>query len=91
MNAQDSEVFKNGPFFAIVACLDPAQSRLIVAAISSNSGVLFSFGKHCLEFREIAAAISRLCAGSRHATIAKKDHSKNFRILCIQQKKINAL
>ena len=59
-------------FFAIVACLDLAQSQLIAGANSSNSGFLFSFGKHCLEFREIAAAINRLCAGSRHATIAKK-------------------
>ena len=72
--------------FAIVACLDPAQSWLTEAAISWNSGFLFSFGKDCPEFRKIAAAVSQLCAGSRHATIAKQAICKNFRMLIIQQK-----
>ena len=59
-------------FFAIVACPDPAQRPLIAEAKSRNSAFLFSFGRNCPEFRDFAAAVSRLSAGSRHATIAKK-------------------
>ena len=67
--------------FAIVACLDPAHSKKTVAIISPNSGVFFSFGKHCPKFGEITATVFLLCAGSRHATIAKQTISKTSDIL----------
>ena len=73
--------------FAFVACLDPAKSRGIVTAISRNSGFLFSKGKHCLEFREIAAAITRLCAGSKHATKAKQTIYQKLQNLADSAKK----
>ena len=58
--------------FAIVARLDPAQSRLRVAVISQNSADLLSFSKQFTEFYEITATLSLLCAGPRRATIAKQ-------------------
>ena len=58
--------------FAIIVCLDAARRSWIVAAFSHGiQGFWFSFGKHCSEFREIAATIRLRSAGSRHSIIAK--------------------
>ena len=61
-------------FFAIVACLHLELSWLTEAANSRNSGKFLPKLNKNAEFREFADAVSQLSAGSRHATIAKKDH-----------------
>ena len=72
--------------FAIAACLEPTQNKLLVSAILQSSGqYLLKLDKNP-EFRENAAAKRLLCAGSRHATIAKQTILKNFRILPIHLK-----
>ena len=73
--------------FAIVACLDPAQSWRTAAANSRNAAFLFSFGKNFPEFREFVAAVSQLSSRCRHATIAKTTISKNFRLTVIEVNK----
>ena len=77
--------------FAIVACLDPAQSRVILAAISRNSRQCLPKLNKNPELLEIAVAISRLCAGSRHATIAKQTILKTSDFLSLRKKRINVL
>ena len=63
---------------AIVACLDPAQSMLIVALISRFSGNLVNDALKKSEKCEIDATFSILCAGSKHATIALQTILKTY-------------
>ena len=69
MNYTYSEIFKNG-LYAILASLDPAQSRLQVAVISRFSVVCIINALKKTQKYEITAPWSILFAGSRHATIA---------------------
>ena len=73
--------------FAIVARLDPAQSRGRVAVISQNSADLLRICKQFTEFWEIIATPRLLCAGSRRVTIAKQTIFQNFRIWAILPKR----
>ena len=58
--------------YAIVACLRFSATKADSSGNFTEFRVFgFSFGKHCPEFREIAATIRLRSAGSRHATIAK--------------------
>ena len=61
MNCPNSEVSKM-VCYAIVGCLDPAQSTFTVAALSQK--------KELREYDEITADSNLLWAGSRHTTIA---------------------
>ena len=56
--------------YAIIAYLDPAQSRHKVAAFSLFSKHLVRNALKIPEKRENATTLSLLCAGSRRATIA---------------------
>ena len=69
MNHPYSEAFKM-VFYAIVARLEPAQIRIQVAVILLFSVFLSKNAVKNTEKREITAAWTQLCAGSRRATIA---------------------
>ena len=58
-------------YFAIVACLNSALRRPIVAAIPWNSGQFLPKLNKNAEFRDFVSAISGRSAGSGYATIAK--------------------
>ena len=84
-----SEVFKNG---LICYCSTSRSCTKYFQSCGDFVILLFMFSVHqCPEFHDIVTALSQLCAGSRHATIAKKTIFGNFRIVWAIKKKVCSL
>ena len=83
--------FSKMVFNALLARLDPAQSRLKAAANLLFSTKIGLFLAISVDKSKFAANLRRLCVGSKRARRAQKTIFENFRIGAFSRKSFKAL